>query len=103
MQSEKHESLFLSLSDSMAKVTSAIHNGDAETLKNLAEENNLLLNELARAGFSKNPDLLDPVTEARNQVGEIISEIRKKRDEIGEELAVFVKRKNLVRAYAQNG
>ena len=87
----------------MAKVTSAIHNGDAETLKNLAEENNLLMNELTRAGFSKNPDLLDPVKGVRKQVSEIISEIRKKRDEIGEELTVFGKRKNLVRAYAQNG
>ena len=102
MQSSTHESLFRRLLDITSRIKTAICDGDAEALKLLAGEHNCVMDELNRAGFSKDPDLLDLVREAHDQVGEVIGKIRKRRDEIGRELRTFCERKRMSGAYAKN-
>jgi hypothetical protein len=102
LQSEPHESLFRGLLDITSKVKRAVHEGDLEALRLLAKEHNYVMDELNRAGFSTDPDLLDLVKKVYDQIGGIIAEIRKRQDEIGRELRTFVERKRMAGAYAKN-
>ncbi|MEA1867502.1 MAG: hypothetical protein U9N19_05305 [Thermodesulfobacteriota bacterium] len=97
-----HESLFRKLIDITSRVKTAIYDGDAEAIKLLAREHNCVMDKLNRAGFSKDTDLFDLVREANNQVGGIIGEIRKRRDEISRGLRTCVERKKMAGAYAKN-
>ena len=99
---QPHQSLFRKLIDITSRVKTAICDGDAEAIKLLAMEHSCVMDELNRAGFSKDPDLFDLVREANNQVGGIVGEIRKRRDEIGRELRTCVERKKMAGAYAKN-
>jgi len=102
LQSEPYESLFRGLLDITSKARRAAHEGDIDALILLTKEHDYVMDKLNRTGFSKDPDLLDLVKEVHDQVGGIIAEIRKRRDEIGRELRTFVERKRMAGAYAQN-
>lgn len=101
MQSKKpHKLLFKELLEHTSRVKMAIHDGDAEALKLLAREHSYLMDEMNQAGLTTDMDLLGLIEELNNQVGEVIAEIKEKRDETGMELRKFVKRKETIRAYA---
>jgi hypothetical protein len=100
LQSEPHESLFNGLLDITSRVRRAVHERDLEALRLLAKEHDYVMDKLNRAGFSKDPDLLDLIKEVHDNVGGIIAKIGKMRDEIGRELRTFVERKEMVNAYA---
>ena len=103
MQSEPHESLFRRLRDITARVKAALCDGDTEALEQLAPEHKTVMDELNQAGLSTNADLLDMVKDLSDEVRETIAEMGKQRDEIGEELVLFGKRKKVAYAYARNG
>jgi len=102
LQSELHESLFNRLRDITARVKVALGDGDAEALERLAVEHKKVMDKLNQAGLSTDADLLDIVKEVSDEVREVSAEIVKQRDETGEELVLFGKRKKVAYAYARN-
>lgn len=102
LQSEPHEPLFGKLRDVTARVKAALGDGDTEALERLALEHKKVMDKLNQAGPSTNADLLDLVKEVNDEVCEVSAEIVKQRDETGEELVLFGKRKKVAYAYARN-
>ena len=102
MQSELHEWLFGRLRDITARDKAALIDGNIEVLERLALEHKIVMNKLNQEGLSTNAALISLVKEARDEVGEIMVEIAKRRDKIGQQLVLSGKRKKMACAYARN-
>ena len=104
MQFEPHELLqFKRLRDITARVKAALIDGNIEVLERLALEHKIVMKKLNQQGLSTNAALIDLVKEARDEVGEVMAEIAKRRDKLGRQLVTAGKRKKMACAYARNG
>lgn len=103
MQFERHKSQFKRLRDITARVKAALLDGNIEVLERLALEHKMVMNKLNQEGLSTNAALVTLVKEVRDEVGEVMAEIAKRRDKIGQQLVLSGRRKKMARAYARNG
>jgi hypothetical protein len=102
LPSKLHESVFEQLRDVTARTKAALRKGDTEAITQLALEHKSVMNKLNQAGLSTNADLIGVVKELSNEVGDVILEIGKQRDEIGRKLVTLGKRRKMAYAYARN-
>ena len=97
------ESVFEQLRDVTARVKAALCRGDTEAIAQLALEHKTVMNKLNQAGLSTNADLIDLVKELSDEVREVMAEIGKRRDKIGQQLVLSGRKKKIAYAYARNG
>ena len=102
LQPETHEALYKSLADIAVRVKAALGENDVEMLASLAGEHREVMDKLDRAGLSQDAGLLDLINETRDRVCEIVAEIGSRRDELGQQLMMFGKKKKGFAAYAKS-
>ena len=102
MQSEPHESQLKRLRDITARVKAALLDGNIEVLERLALEHKSVMNKLNQEGLGTNAALIDLVKEASDEVREVMAEIGKRRDKLGQQLVEMGKRRKMAYAYARN-
>ena len=102
MQSEIHGTLYRSLSDITDRINGALEENDVRALLSLAEEQRDVMDSLKRAGLCQDVELLGRAKETLDQVHEVISKIKKQRDELGRQLMGFERKKKVSSAYAGN-
>ena len=102
MQSETHEILYRSLADITDRINGAIEEDDVRTIIGLDEEHRDVMDSIKRVGLGLDIGLLHQVKETLDQVHEVISKIKKQRDELGRQLMGFERKKKVSSAYAGN-
>ena len=102
MQSKTHEILYRNLSNITDRVNCAIEENDVRAIIGLAEEQRDVMDSLKRAGLCQDVELLGRAKETLDQVHEVISKIKKQRDELGRQLMGFERKKKVSSAYAGN-
>lgn len=100
LQSETHEILYRSLADITERTKFAIYEKDVQTLMGLIREHRDVMEKLNREGLSQDANLFELVEETCKQVHEVVSEVGKRRDELGRQLVMFEKKKKVSAAYA---
>jgi predicted transcriptional regulator len=102
LPSKLHESVFEQLRDVTARTKAALRKGDTEGITQLALEHKSVMNKLNQEGLGTNATPIDLVKEASDAVREVMAEIGKRRDKLGQQLVEMGKRRKMVYAYARN-
>jgi uncharacterized NAD(P)/FAD-binding protein YdhS len=100
LPSDHHQILYERLTDVMARTRNALlADKEGDLLEALHAEHEEVLQELQRAGYSKNPKMLESVRSADEQLRAVVEIVRHQQDRISQDLESFERRRKQVAGY----
>lgn len=99
MQPDFHEILYQKLADVTDRVKLSLKDADPDILMLLAAEHSEIMENIHKAGLSKDSQIIDMVMCLRDQVADVITEIRLCKLEVSGEIKKISDGKKLVHAY----
>jgi hypothetical protein len=99
LQPDHHEMLYLKLADNADNVLLALKEADPDVLARLAEEHEVLVQDLHKTGILTDSHFLGRIQALNRQISEVISEIRQSQHEISSQIKQVADGKKLFHAY----
>ena len=100
MQPDHHEMIYQKLAILTDRVCLALKEADPDVLNLLAKEQDLLLEDIEKAGIPRDIRLLGQIQALDRQVSNVISEIKQCQQEISTRIKEIADGKKLARAYS---